>query len=85
MNAGNLSDSEGRERDEDGIIAYHAYTILDIKKCERKNAGDIILFRIRNPHGIGSKEGNRKWSDGDDENWSTLGTFPFIFQKHLKN
>ena len=63
INAGNLADSDGKRRNEHGIVKFHAYTITDIRIIRRVDNSKVKLLKIRNPHGIGSSEWTGAWSD----------------------
>lgn len=47
-----------------GLFASHAYTVIGVYDVEVER-----LVKIRNPHGSGEWTG--KWSDQDDENWTS--------------
>jgi len=52
-----INSKSGEQKRQDGLIAGHAYTVIDIFEVD-----DVKLLKIRNPWG-GSVEWNGKWSD----------------------
>ena len=58
------SRGEGEEKNEDGVVSGHAYSLLAI--LEFKHDGqDVRLLRLRNPWGKGEWTGD--WSDGSSK------------------
>ena len=56
ITAGNMGHSDGSDRDEKGLISYHAYSVLQIKELVNKSGDKVRLVKVRNPHGLESSE-----------------------------
>lgn len=69
--AGNLGHSDGTEKDEKGLVSFHAYSVLQIKELVNKAGDKVRLVKVRNPHGLESSEWQGKWSD-ESEEWNQL-------------
>ena len=43
INCGNKGDRSGRDRNENGIVTYHAYSVLDVAKVRLNNGRSVSL------------------------------------------
>ncbi|XP_056419623.1 calpain-8-like [Hyla sarda] len=55
--------------DDDGIVEYHAYSIIRAEEVTLKDGSTVQLIRLRNPWGF--QEWKGAWSDGSNE-WNNV-------------
>lgn len=71
LNAGNKGNEFNTRETERGILTYHAYSILQLKKIQNNRNTSIQLVQLRNPHGNKGLEWNGDWSDRSAL-WNTI-------------
>ena len=87
------SSGENEHVDENGVVAGHAYSMLEIIQFTH-NGEDVRLLRLRNPWGSGEWEGDwsdnsSKWTPALREKYNVIveddGTFCIPFEAYMEN